>query len=246
MGAFNKLPLLAISMVLNLNAHAASTDIPLTLGNWNLLAQPPSASAPAWEETADGIKFYGSTYRLGAAIVSNATADLSDAQVYLKWMVHPGANPFLGVAPGAGGYSAYFNYQWVDVVAGNYTAGWSWNNSSVMPADTWLYTHLDTHPDMTWTTTTSTGNYDFLGGTVLSTQANSWQAYPDAWNSGIKAGHLIAAFNDNYGGTSAWVVLAEAKYDTASVPEPGSGWLILAGLVGLAAPQPARTRKSLS
>ncbi len=212
---------------MGLDANATMIDIPLTQDNWNLVTIPDvwgtMTNSPTWEQTAEGIKFYGSGYRDGGAIASKLTADFSDAVIYLKWMAHPGNYAYFNPSVGLSSNLFYGG------IGGAYSTGWSFACSAVLPTDTWLYTRIDTHPDMTWSIITSTTNYDLFGGSLVASQTFSWQAYPSLWDS-IKQGHLSAWVCDDYGGTSSWLLVAEAKYDIAAVPEPASPWLMLAGM----------------
>jgi hypothetical protein len=72
-----------------------------------------------------------------------------------------------------------------------------------------------------------------LYNTSHSWATGSWSPSLD-YLEYMKAGSLGTALWDNYGGTSAWILLGEAKYETSGVPEPAIMVLLGFGLLGLA------------
>lgn len=185
-----------------------------------------------WEKTSDGIKVYGSGYRSGGSIAANPVEDFSDATVYIKWMVRGGDS---GEYTGVGLHPGILNSSdWVDsAIYTPYTTNHSWSGSQVLPQDSWLYTRLDINPDMTWQYYTATGNYDDQNGSILFTSSLSRQD-PALWHDTVESANLWIGLGDNYGGTSAWVTVAEAKYDLNAAPEPVTLLLFGTGILGLA------------
>lgn len=190
-----------------------------------------------WEKTSDGIKFYGSGYRTGGAIVANPVENFSDASIYVKWMAHGGDGNYMGISPAVGVVNSS---DWIDWgVIPNYTTNHSWNGSNVLPQDIWLYTRIDIHPDLTWKYFTATGNYDNQGGSTLYTSSYSAAMMGESdllWHDRVENGMLSIGLGDNYGGTSAWGLVAEAKYAIApgAVPEPVTLLIFGTGILGLA------------
>ena len=209
-------------------AQATLTTIPMDLNSWTYVQSGANGS---WEQTSDGIKFYGSGYRQGGGIISNTIADYSNSIVYVKWMANGGADyMFTGPAVGTtiSGWRA-------GTGEANLTTNHSFNGSVILPENTWLYTRIDFNTDMTWRNITTTGNYFDLGGSVLTVRDNDPMT-TDIWHSYIENGQVQVALGDNYAGTNSWVLVSEAKYqlNSFSVPEPDTFLLMVIGLVSLA------------
>ena len=213
------------------NANAGMTVIPIDLTSWTYVEESTNGS---WEMTSDGIKFYGSSYRQGGAIVANTMENFSDATIYIKWMADGGSGNYMGLDPYIGIVTPS---GWTGGIYADYTTGWSWNGSKVLPQDTWLYTRIVTNPNMTWEYITALGNYDNQGGSALYDSSFSWQPTPQQWQDYVVNGHVAIALWDNYGGTSAWELISEAKYvissTSSSVPEPATLLLFSIGIIGL-------------
>ncbi len=208
-------------------ADAALISVPMDLSSWSYYREGGGGGV---EQSAGGIKFYGSGYRQGAAILANFAADFSNATVYIKWMANGGVgNSYMGVNPMVGNVdgSGWIGYTWMDM-----TTHHSWTGSVVIPEDTWLYTRLDVNPDRTWRGVTATGNYDDLGGTVFNNKVFGPMLQSD-WHF-VQTGRIGLVLGDNYSGTAAWMLVGEAKYDIAAAPEPGTLALAVIRLAGLA------------
>ncbi|MEI6261465.1 MAG: hypothetical protein WCR46_16375 [Deltaproteobacteria bacterium] len=195
-------------------ARANTVVIPIELSAWSQFDMTHSYGSGLMERTSEGIKLWGNGYRGSAVMLSNHVADLSDAVVYIKWMVNGGSQTGymgtgVGVANAKGttylGQSGQFG-----------TTGWSYNGSALLPINTWLFTRIDYNPDMTYTVITSTENYDTLGGKILYNTFVTWGSGADSWNDSVKNGRLMAGYGDSYDGTTSWVLVGEAKYDRQS------------------------------
>lgn len=174
-----------------LGSPSPLTMIPPVFANWNLQANG------AWAETAEGLKLNGSGNRLGNTIASKDAYDLTNASVYFKWKAHGNAS-YMSAAPRIipGSLSP-----------GLFTTHHSYLGSKVITDGIWYYTRFRFTGDITWSAITCTGNYDDSGGTVFSTNTETLGAA----SAGVKSANITLGFNDNFGGTSAYVVLGEAK-----------------------------------
>jgi len=222
--------------------QATTFNIPMDLGSWTRAFDwGDNPAGGSWEQSSDGIKFTGTGYRQGAFIYANITANLSGATVYEKYMVHGGSIGYMGAGPTVGNPpTTTFRNDF----SPNYTTRWSFNGSSVLPEDTWLFTRIVINSNMTWEYITSVGNYDILGGTLLFDTMGTWTQTAQLWNDAILNGSFGFGIGDNYGGTSAWAMVGEAKYEitTAQVPEPPTMLLFSIGMTGLVATRFRRQR----
>lgn len=193
-------------------ASAKMTYIPLEVNAWSQFDMSHKYGPGLIEKTSDGVKMWGSGYRGGQEMMSNQVADISNADVYIKWMVNGGTDTgYMGIGVGVANFNGEQFYGHSGMFG---TTGWSYNGSSLHPSNTWLFTHIKYNPDMTYTGTTSLNNYDTLGGDVLFSSSESFVDGPGGtWNGSVVNGRLMAGFGDNYDGTSSWVLVGEAKYD---------------------------------
>ncbi len=145
--------------------------------------------------TQEGIVIYGEMYRGNNRIESVDTFDVVGKNVYLKWQ-----------ASGAG----QFGSPWVGVSSlssGFFTLDHSWNSSVVINPSTWYYSRIKIQADGTYERATSTDNYDDADGTVIFSDTGSAS---ETVLSTVSEAKIYAGLNDNYGGTDAFTLVAEA------------------------------------
>lgn len=204
------------------NVFAYTFSIPLEVPAWELEERYSPDPDPRLEETSDGILFHGYGYRLGRLVYSKQKDDLTDATVYLKWMVD-GAGTYLGVCVGVGWLLD--NGTMFGIGHGLYTTHHSYAGSIVVDDNEWYYTRLIITPDQQFTEITSTGNYDDAGGSLVRTLTSE---ISDAKWAGMSDASVYFNMGDNYAGTNASMTIGEAKYD-ANIPTPEPSTLLLLG-----------------
>ncbi|QTA86210.1 S8 family serine peptidase [Desulfonema magnum] len=182
-----------------LNAYKSLRDftsIPMTFDNWNKL------NSGNWEETAEGIKIYGSAYRgCGTFIHSETIYNFKDSETLIKWK------------PDSTRY-ACFAVRLHDVVTTYpFTTHHSWSGSIVVSSDVWYYSRIKVNSDKTYVMVTSEDDYDISGGNVIRWDAGTLS--DEAWNTAKKTS-LRAGFFDNYQGTGVYMIIGEVK--TNAVP----------------------------
>lgn len=163
----------------------------------------------------------GTNWFLGRDTVD--TYDLQGATLHYQWKVN-----------GQGSYAGTFNgLLTVDHKGLAYykpmTTGWTFNNSLLIPSDTWLYTEYKfSEAGTTWEYSIGTGAY----GAQNIAHGTSTMA-PTSWTALATARPFIW-LGDNYQ-AGAYFELAEMTIETSTVaiPEPGTYALLLAGLVGI-------------
>jgi len=195
-------------------------NVPMELSSWALVSY---GSNNHWEQATDGIRFYGSGYRNGGGVISNLTTDFSNSTTYIKWEVNGGSGRYMGTSPAIGDFNNIFN------VGANYTTDHSFNGSILLPQNTWIYTQIDIHSNIT-RMVTALNNYADNGGSVIADTQRSWVPFQVTT---IPNGHIVISLWDNYGGTSAWALVNEVKYETSQTPIPAAIWLVGSALVGL-------------
>lgn len=182
---------------------------------------------PYMENTADGLKFYGSGWRNGTAVWNKTSYNLTEATLYFKWMAN-GGGTYMAVW---GGATKWINRDERYGLAGyeNLTTDHSFGGSTVISDNTWYYSTVQINPNHTYTS--NTANIGYNDG-IIRTDSNIPITEAD-WAS-LSNSSIASFLGDNYGSTSAWMILGEAKLEGASpVPLPGAAWLLLSGLGGL-------------
>jgi len=158
-----------------------------------------------WEKTAEGIKVYGTAYRGGNIIFSKSFYNFVNSELFTKWMPHGGKGynyasfgVGINIAPGIGGttHHAYGKAH------------------TRIYDDTWYYTRIKINADKTYTAVMSTVDYDINGGVVVKSKSETLSSKPLAY---IEKANIGVSFNDNYAGTSAYMIVAEVKTDAAPV-----------------------------
>lgn len=192
--------------------------VPGQVGNdMGTLTDNPQGHLVATKTTATG----GTNWFLGRDTVD--TYDLQGATLHYQWKVN-----------GQGSYAGTFNGLLTDDHKGlayykPMTTGWTFNNSLLIPSDTWLYTEYKfSEAGNTWEYSIGTGAY----GAQNIAHGTSTMA-PTSWTALATARPFIW-LGDNYE-AGAYFELAEMTIETSTVaiPEPGTYALLLAGLAGI-------------
>jgi len=184
----------------------ALTQIPMKLSHW------AKSFSGAWEETAEGIKLYATSYRGGNRIYSRTFYNFVNSQLFAKWMPH-GGNGY--------NYAGFYN-----AISGHCNVGGTTHHAyrvrnTRIYDDTWYYTRIKVNEDKTWTVIMSTGDYDINGGRVAWSQSRTtsddlYGHSDDLWGY-VERGNIHVIFGDNYAGTSAYMIIAEVKTDATPV-----------------------------
>ena len=169
-------------------------NVPIDAAHWNVIHRGE------WSLTANGLQMNGSGYRVDNWLFSRETFDFTGSEVLIKWQAH-GAETFMGTGPHAWGFSPQNPLRY----GLNLTTNHSYQGSTYIPDDTWLYSRFVFPNDNSGLVTVSvaTGDYDNAGGSVLKTDTISASA-------GF-LGSIVMTLGDNYGATSAYIVLGEVK-----------------------------------
>ena len=210
--------------------------IPLETDEWITVTKDGSGT---FEEVSDGLKFSNINYRTWGIAASVATADLTDASVRYKWKVEGGNNTgsqgdYMGVWTGVG-FSDESIFKHRFSLSAIQTTHHSYNGSIVLEQNVWYYSLINISPDRQYTISVSTDNYIDYGG--ASFQEISGEVATEDWDKMSNA-QLIWAYNDNYQGPDAFMILGEASYSSSAptpstVPEPTTAILFSIGLLSI-------------
>ena len=154
--------------------------------------------------TAEGVKFMGQGFRLGARIQTKTELGFVNKVVYFKWKGF-GSGQFAGFVPQIK-YDPFSNdgaptIQGVDL--GQFTVNGTFGGSVQAQENVWYYTRIvPVIGSDNYQIITATGNYNNQGGTIISN--TSIPVY-------TKAGYIALRMGDPYGGTSAFGVVGECK-----------------------------------
>jgi hypothetical protein len=202
----------------------ATTLIPLTTSDWaywsDLYGTHLPTASGRFEDTPEGLKFFGDGYRGSARIHTLAAFNTLDCRVYIKWKVN---------GYGYMGIDARFStgaMPWVQLDAeswylhfsrgastGGWTTGHSYNGSTVIADEVWHYTRAVITASAL-SATTAVGDFDDAGGTVIHTAFNALSGPSYLVN-------LVFNIGDNYAGTAAYMIIGEVKLDCPDVDTLG-------------------------
>jgi len=163
-----------------------------------------------WEQTDEGVKVWGAGHRFPhQGLLSKDIFNFMDSETLVKWKANGGSGNYAQFGAylmgdydiETGGYSTAAR-------AGFFTTDHSWNNSLVINENTWYYTRFTVNADGTYTTATSTGNYDINGGALLYESTDYFE--------NADSGSILVLFNDNYGGTETNVLVGEVVTSAGS------------------------------
>lgn len=192
------------------SAHA-SGDLPLGGYSWIYFSYASSsyrdAGSGVFEQIGGGLKFFGSGYRQGAAMHTTTRIDLRGATLYLKWQAH-GAGSYMGLLPEVvyGTAPTYSNA--VPLASRSMTTHHSYQGSLVVADDTWYYTRASFGSGSV-SGATALGTYDDRGGAIIDNFGQSTSV-------DLSSVQPILLMNDNYGGTSAFMILGEVRVEGAA------------------------------
>ena len=183
---------------------------PLELANWKCYVFPhvgtltPGYVAPAsgvFEKVSEGLKVYGSGYRTGALIhyIPTTAYPIANKTIYMKWKANGGGN-FMGV----GVWLQADTINWsVRAELTNLTTDHSFAGSYQITDNVWYFTRV-VLSSSSYTATTSSGNYDNLGGTIVQTKTDTF---------GTAYRFPIFGLWDTYAGTTPYAILGEIRIE---------------------------------
>ena len=191
-----------------LYVRSVDTVIDTKAFNWTAYSyennQLVDSGTNTYSTTAEGIKVVGQAYRLGLRLQTKAEYGIVNKHVYLKWKVVSGGL-FSAVVPQLK-YDIADNDGLPDIQGVDwdfFSTTNTWNGSTLINPNEWYFTRLSPIPGTDgYSAVTARGNYNHLGGTVVSTK--SFPIY-------TKSGYIAIRLSDQYAGTSAYLVLAECR-----------------------------------
>ncbi|MBI5192265.1 MAG: PD40 domain-containing protein [Nitrospirae bacterium] len=177
-----------------------TTVISLAMNDWMKLYCGP------WENTVDGLKVYGTDYRINNQILSKTIYNFIGKELFIKWKANNGGS-FSAFGPGLFGVlDLGDNFSSPSACCQTYT--------KAIANDTWYYTRIKINPDKTFNHVTSTNNYDINGGSVFVSETKT---IPDAQWQFIDKTQIYFRSGDQYAGASSYFVIAEVKTDAIPV-----------------------------
>jgi hypothetical protein len=188
----------------------SAQTISLELANWKCYVFPhcgtliPGYVAPAsgvFEKVSEGLKIYGSGYRTGSLIHYAPTTAYSIANktIYMKWKANGGGN-FMAVGVWLGADTADWT---VREELTNLTTDHSYAGSYQITDSVWYFTRV-VLSSSSYTATTSAGNYDNLGGTIVQTKTDTL---------GTEYRFPIFFLCDTYAGSTPYAILGEIRIE---------------------------------
>jgi hypothetical protein len=181
-------------------------QIPMTLSRWEkMVSRNPRASV---DESNQMLRLRGAAwtngrknkngYVDGNGMVTKQVYDLNDRTFRAKFkMKSPGKYTAVSVKP-------------TEMPIAHWTTNNSWAGSFVIKSDTWYYIRAEVNDKGWWESVLSTGNYDDKNGLVAQRQSGK---LTDKQVKALARTSLTANFGDNYAGTSAWLYLAEMRFE---------------------------------
>lgn len=188
--------------------RAVDTTFTINANSWNCFSYQTlgliDSGATRYFTTAEGIKFMGQAYRLGARVQIKSELGVYNKVIYFKWKGY-GAGQFAGFVPQIK-YDPFTNdgapqIQGVDLAL--YSVNGTFGGSVQVQENVWYYTRVvPVFGSDNYQVITATGNYNNLGGTVIATK--NTPVY-------TKSGFIALRIGDCYGSTNAYGILGECK-----------------------------------
>jgi hypothetical protein len=186
---------------------AKDTTLTITAKSWDAFSFQTLAlidsGSTTYSTTPEGIKFHGQAYRRGARLQTKTALPFDGKSLYYKWKGN-GDGQFAGFVVQIK-YDPFSNdntpaIQGVDLNLLTSTS--SYNGSIIIQEDTWYYTRITpVSGTNNFKVTTSTGNYNNMGGVVIETAIIPIYT---------KHGYLAFRIGDNFS-PNAYAVLGEVK-----------------------------------
>ena len=159
-----------------------------------------------WENTAEGLKVYGTYYRGGNLIKSKSAYNFIDKELFIKWKTNNGGS-FSAYGLGLLGVDLEISFSSPNACCQTYT--------KAITNDTWYYTRIKINPDKTAQHVTSTNDYDINGGTVF---ASGTKTISDAQWQMVDKTNIVFQAGDSYAGANSYFVIGEVITDAMPVP----------------------------
>ena len=173
---------------------ASSLDL---ISNWTV-------EGASMEAISDGIKISGIAYRSQGGIYANDSFNISDTDIYIKWL-----------ANGGGTYASFTNALLDSGRTGGFvspghtfTTGSQSGTSVLINEDTWYYSHFRINSDHTYTYVTCINDYDDNAGTLFNSYSGT--ILDDNWLLCADDAIVRGKVEDNYS-TSAFFVFGEVR-----------------------------------
>ena len=158
-------------------------------------------TAGKFEFTAEGVKGYGESSRLGCFLITTRSYELNNRTIYLKWKGNDGGafvnymsaivyNAFVSIAP----VKSYSDLH-------SCSSPTAYNGSIVVSNNQWYFTTIKV-TNNSFTATTATGTYADRGGSVIENRTGSIA------NS---HGKISLRNGDAYAGNASFIVINELK-----------------------------------
>ena len=162
------------------------------------------SGATRYFTTSEGLKGMGQAFRLGIRLQTISEVGIVNKNVYFKWKI--AANGLFAAVVPQLKYDPTTNDGIPPIMGVDFAifhVNGTLANSTLITENTWYYTRLSPVAGTdNYQVVTSTGNYNNLGGTVISSK--SIPVY-------TKSGYIAIRMGDNYGSTSANIILGECK-----------------------------------
>ncbi len=191
--------------------QAVDTSFLMLAPNWDAYSYTNAGGtyqltpgATTYNSTAEGVKFIGQSYRLGARLQTKNEIRFNGKTIYYKWKV-VGGGQYVDIVPQIK-YDKTSNdglpaIQGVDLSF--LSLNGTFNGSTQVSENTWYYTRVaPVNGSDNYTVITASGNYDNKGGTLVLSKVIPIYT---------KAGYIGIRIGDPYGATNAYGILGECK-----------------------------------
>lgn len=158
-------------------------------------------TAGKFEFTAEGVKGYGESARLGCFLITTRSYELNNRTIYLKWKGNDGG-AFVNYVS-AIVYNAFVSIGSVRSYSDLHSCSspTTYNGSILVSNNQWYFTTVKV-TNNSFTATTATGTYADRGGNVIENRTGS------VANS---HGKISLRNGDSYAGNASFIVIGELK-----------------------------------